>query len=250
MNKDEMIMNDLHHKLEYLQKSYNVLGIFLRGSQNYGMDIYSDEYVSDIDAVAFIMPSLQELIKGEEMLSKTIVMKDNSHIEVKDIRLLITLLYKANPSYIEILFTKYKILCNEQMQWLIDNNEKLAHLNECRLAKAIYGTIVTKSKSMFRKTKTNEKVFKKFGYNPKDLHHAMRMHECNEIYSLFYQNDEFRHLAYNYCCSNFCISIKERIFDVLLNMVKCSTKSDETRSFPIFDIEGRTLITYGLNLTK
>lgn len=112
-NKEEKIFNDLNYKLEYMKENHpelNIIAIFLQGSQNYGLD---DEN-SDIDTKAFCIPSLTSLIEGKKMVSKIYVLPDNSHIEVKDIRLLPELLRKQNPSYLEILSTDYYLLSNEK----------------------------------------------------------------------------------------------------------------------------------------
>ncbi|MCD7949405.1 MAG: hypothetical protein LUG12_03960 [Erysipelotrichaceae bacterium] len=49
------------------------------------MDIYNDNYQSDIDTVAFIILTLHDLI-NKTTFNKEIMYLDHSHIELKDIR--------------------------------------------------------------------------------------------------------------------------------------------------------------------
>ena len=57
--KRQTIFKELKRRMNYLQDDlgYEVLFIALQGSQNYGLDIYTDEYKSDIDCMAVILPS-------------------------------------------------------------------------------------------------------------------------------------------------------------------------------------------------
>lgn len=51
------IMSNIRDKYLYLEEhGYKVLGLFLQGSQNYGLDIYDEDYKSDIDAKAIVLP--------------------------------------------------------------------------------------------------------------------------------------------------------------------------------------------------
>ena len=75
------------HYQEALSLGYNVVVCFLRGSQNYELDIYTKEYQSDVDTVCFILPSIDDLIKNTPMKSIIHVRENNEHIEIKDIRI-------------------------------------------------------------------------------------------------------------------------------------------------------------------
>ncbi|MCD7892982.1 MAG: hypothetical protein LUG60_04690 [Erysipelotrichaceae bacterium] len=107
MDRNTIIFNDLNQKYTYIQSlhpHHAFFGIFVRGSQNYGLDIYNDTYQSDIDVVAFIIPTLHDLIY-QTTYNKEILYED-SHIELKDIRELINLLYNLNSHRI--------VHCNEK----------------------------------------------------------------------------------------------------------------------------------------
>lgn len=191
-NKTQYIMKDIRSKLEWLKRNteYNVVYIALQGSQNYEMDIYSEEYKSDIDVKAIILPTLDDILKGKKMVSHTYVMDDNSHIDVKDIRLYIDLCSKANPSYLEILFTEYSIVCNSRFRYILHMADDIAMMNRDRLLSSIKGMAYKKRKALQHPYPTIKDKIEKFGYDPKQLHHLMRLNQMME--DLFYDNKSFR----------------------------------------------------------
>ena len=52
------------------------------GSQNYGLDIYDNDYMSDVDTKAIILPSFEDIVLNREPKSTTIVLDNNEHIDV------------------------------------------------------------------------------------------------------------------------------------------------------------------------
>src|SRR6056297_3126475 len=85
-----VLMNSLNNNIEYKmnnkytpelqfvkdklenEHSYKVGYIALQGSQNYGLDINTDDYKSDIDMKAIIIPDLDMLLDTNKPLSTTI----------------------------------------------------------------------------------------------------------------------------------------------------------------------------------
>ena len=68
-----------HYK--YLQEQgYEVVAVYLQGSQNYGLDEYSQEYQSDVDVKAIVLPHFRDFVKGQEPISTTLVMENNEHM--------------------------------------------------------------------------------------------------------------------------------------------------------------------------
>lgn len=185
MNEYEFIMNDLHKKLDWLNenKNYDVFGLFLKGSQNYAMSVYSDSYTSDIDAIAIIIPSLDDVVRNAPMVSKTYVMEDNSHIDVKDIRMIKDMFVKANPSFLEILFTKYFVTKyndgNKYYEYYLRDlhnmSSDIAAMNKDRLLSSIKGTIHQKRKNLCVSRPSTAADIAKWGYVPKELSHMYRM---------------------------------------------------------------------------
>jgi predicted nucleotidyltransferase len=167
---------ELFKKLEAIKKQleqngHHVIAIFLQGSQNYGLEINQDDYVSDIDAKAFIMPSFEDLYFNK-FISIT---KETEFglVDVKDIRHWIELLKKSNPSYIELLFTEYRILDDEK---LVEGAEELVNERMPKLMRTCLGMIDQKIKALKHPYPTIIDKIEKYGYDPKQLHHIVRLY--------------------------------------------------------------------------
>ena len=104
----EVILERLQEIKDLIESyGHKVLFIFLQGSQNYGLEIYSEEYESDIDVKVFIMPNFSDLYYNRQF-SKTLE-TPYGLADVKDIRMFPELIKKANPTYVELLFAEYSI---------------------------------------------------------------------------------------------------------------------------------------------
>lgn len=172
MDKKTVIMEDLKRKAAFIKKAYlenELIAIFLQGSQNYGLD---DEK-SDIDAKAFVIPTVRQLIRNE-MVNKLLVLDDQSHIEVKDIRLMISLLDKSNPPYLELLYTEYCIIYNESFYDVLSLRDDIAEANKKAFYKAISGMINQKARQAYVKRPGNSKEFDNFGVDVKAISHLYR----------------------------------------------------------------------------
>ena len=97
---------------------YDVVFTALQGSQNYGLDEYSDDYCSDVDTKSIILPCLDDFIKAKQPISAVEIMDNNEHAEVKDIRVMFEMFKKENISYIELLYSDY-IVFNPKYEALI-----------------------------------------------------------------------------------------------------------------------------------
>lgn len=179
-NKESYIMNDLRTKYKWLEENTDleIIAIMLFGSQNYELDLYSDEYKSDIDAIAIVAPSLSNIVNGGEKISTTYIMEDNSHIDVKDIRCMRELWYKSNPKYLEILFTKYYIV-NTKYENLFSQilfmNDEIANANKKALMKAIAGMAVQKFNALTKPYPVQKEEIEKYGWASKQEHHIHRL---------------------------------------------------------------------------
>ena len=121
--REQKINNRIKEHYKYLENwltenehSCKIFGLFLQGSQNYNLDEYSDDYMSDIDTKAIVIPSTNDLIHVIEY-SRTIVLPNNEHIDLKDIRTMFTMFRKQNTSYLELLFTDFKIINKKYIRW-------------------------------------------------------------------------------------------------------------------------------------
>lgn len=182
MNKKQEIFKELKRRINYLQNDlgYEVLFIALQGSQNYGMDIYTEEYKSDIDCMAIVIPSLEDFVGNKQAVSTTIVLDNNEHINIKDIRVYFEILYKQNPQFLELLFTEYKIVNGKYkmlLEPLFKNAEKIASYNLLKLYNGISGMAKEKHKALEHPYPTIIDKIEKYGYDGKQLHHIIRLYQ-------------------------------------------------------------------------
>lgn len=160
---------------------HNVLGVFLQGSQNYNLDYDG----SDIDTKAILVPSFEDFVLNKKPVSTTLVKADNSHIDIKDIRLMHECFRKQNINFIEILFTKYKYLNPEYKalyQPMFDNNERIAHYNNYAAVNCIAGMVFEKRKALCHPYEGLREKIEKYGYDNKQLHHILRCKEFLDRY--------------------------------------------------------------------
>ena len=83
----------------------NMFGVFLQGSQNYNLDIYTDEYRSDVDTKCIVLPSFEDFCKGNSPISTTYERENKEHIDLKDIRVMFDVFKKQNVNFVEILLS-------------------------------------------------------------------------------------------------------------------------------------------------
>ena len=183
-HSDEWIMSKLkehHEEAKTLIPDSHILGIFLQGSQNYGLD-YED---SDIDTKCIITPTFEEIALAKKPVSTTHIRANDEHIDLKDIRLYFQTFRKQNLNFLEILFTPYFIVNDTFLpSWekLVKNNEAIAHYDQVRSVKSMMGIASEKYFAMEHRYPSRAKWLDKFGYDPKQLHHLLRVSEYLDRY--------------------------------------------------------------------
>ncbi len=185
MNNDNKIMERLREHYEAALQLFpadRIVGIFLYGSQNYRLDTPE----SDIDTKCVVVPSFKDICNNAQLVSFTHVLENNEHIEFKDVRLMLGEFLKQNMNFVEILFTKYRIV-NERYApiWdqLVEHNEQIARYDRIRTVRVMAGMASKKFKGMQHPTKGREAIVAKFGYDPKQLHHMIRIKLFEEMYT-------------------------------------------------------------------
>ena len=159
----------------------NIVGIFLQGSQNYGLETED----SDIDTKLITTPTLNEFIYNHKPMSTTHFRVNKEHIDFKDIRLMFDTFRKQNLNFIEILFTDYKIInpmYAKEWNKLIAANEIIAHYNPYFAVKAMSGIALGKRYALTKETETHQEAFEKFNYDPKQLYQLVRIDEYLDKY--------------------------------------------------------------------
>lgn len=180
-HSNEWIMDRLQEQYEELiqkENKHQIVGLFLFGSQNYGLDTSS----SDVDSKAIIVPTLRDLALYDGTTSKTYISKNGGHIEVKDARSMFNCYHKQNINFIETIFTPYRITNPEyeaSLCMLLDpeNAEKIAHLNPVASINCMAGMAHQRFSALTSILPGKEDNITKYGYNPKHLYHILRMGE-------------------------------------------------------------------------
>lgn len=188
MTKEERIMKRVQEHYEYLQeKGYEIVFLALQGSQNYGLDVYDEDYTSDVDTKAVVLPSFEDFVHNRRLVSETIVLENNEHIDVKDIRVMFETFKKQNINFIEILFSEFRIV-NEKyadiVQQLFDGAEEIAHINTNQAIRCMAGMSKEKLKALQHPYPTIVDKIQKYGYDPKQLHHILRMNDFIKKYAI------------------------------------------------------------------
>lgn len=185
MKRIDYINDRLKAHLEAISDKYEVVGVFLQGSQNYGLDIYEDDYKSDVDTKAIVLPSFEDIVYNRPPVSTTIVLDNNEHVDVKDVRLMFDNFKKQNTSFVEILFTPFKLVnaqYDELLQPIFNNAERIAHLDYNKALSCIAGMSEQKFVALKHPYPTIIDKIKKFGYDPKQLHHIFRLNDFIKKY--------------------------------------------------------------------
>lgn len=203
-HSDEWIMEQLNRHYQEALTLFpedRIVGVFLQGSQNYGLDYKG----SDIDTKCIVLPTLEDLIFNRKPVSTTHVLPNEEHLDLKDVRLYFQTFRKQNLNFMEILFTKYKIVNpTYEPYWdrLVQNNEQIARYNPVGAVKTMKGIAMEKYHAMEHRYPSKVDIIDKWGYDPKQLSHLIRVREYlsryirGESYADCLQTRIARHLVF------------------------------------------------------
>lgn len=158
------------------EQGYHPIFVSLHGSQNYGLEIFTDEYQSDFDYKCVVLPTLWDLVKNSKPVS-IVYDFEGGHIDIKDIRVFMDTVIKMNPSYMEMFFTPYSIYLDEG-KWVWHMKEIVPYLLSERgmlFTKACYGMFLEKEKAMCHPYPKTAHKIEKWGYDGKQTHHMYRL---------------------------------------------------------------------------
>lgn len=176
----EVIFKELSNYKKILEdKGYNVIYVGLYGSQNYNLD---DEE-SDIDVKAIIMPSLHDIIFRK--VTSTTIECEKGNIDIKDLLTFYDVIKKGNFSYIEAINTEYSI-GDKYIKQLF----RQFKVNK----KSMLGAMYEKRKALTHEYPSKTLEFEKWGFDPKQHHHILRLYDLIE-YNLL-NNTEKSFLTY------------------------------------------------------
>lgn len=183
-HSDQWIMDRVrehyNEALEYFPED-RIVGIFYQGSGNYGLDYEC----SDVDTKLIVTPTFKDIAMNKNPVSTTHIRANDEHTDWKDIRLYIQTFRKQNLNFLEILFTPYKILnpmYENQWNRLIDAREDIAHYSPVQAIKSMRGIAKEKYFAMEHHYPSRMEWINKYLYDPKQLHHLLRVEEYIERY--------------------------------------------------------------------
>lgn len=156
--------------------SDRIVGIFLQGSQNYGLDYEK----SDVDTKLIVTPTFKDIAFNKKPVSTTHIRANEEHTDFKDIRLYIETFRKQNINFLEILFTDFKLLnCMYKDEWekLVYNREAIARYNPYQAVKAMKGVALEKFHAMEHPYPSKAEILAKYGYDPKQVSHLVRIED-------------------------------------------------------------------------
>ena len=175
-NEIEINKRILEHYQELVDRGFEVVCIILQGSQNYGLDYEN----SDIDTKAIILPKFEDFVNNKTPYSETIVLDNDEHIDVKDIRVMFEMFKKMNISYIELLYTDY-IVYNSKYSWFVnslrENRNQISTINRNQFLRCLSGMSMEKLKALCHPYPSIVDKINKYGFDGKQLSHCARLNE-------------------------------------------------------------------------
>ena len=206
---DEWIMTRLNEHYEEAKQYFDesrIVGIFYQGSANYGLDYEN----SDVDTKLIITPTFEDIAMNHKPISTTHVRANEEHIDFKDIRLYLQTFRKQNLNFVEILFTDYCIINPKYKKYweeLTKYNEEIARYNPVRAIRTMKGIAMEKYHAMEHQYPSKIDVIDKFGYDPKQLHHLLRVKTFMQQYL-----DDYKYLS--------CIKCTDEQYNEYLKNIK------------------------------
>lgn len=176
---DSWIMKEVHDHYDETRNTFGlnkIVGVFLQGSQNYGLDYES----SDVDTKAVLLPSFKDIVLNKQPISTTHVREDNSHTDWKDMRLMLNCFRKQNLNFLEILFTPYFFINSTYGKYwaeLIEHREEIVRYNPYQAVKSMKGIAMEKYHAMEHRYPTKVHLIDTYGYDSKQLMHLLRIEQ-------------------------------------------------------------------------
>lgn len=141
----------------------------LFGSHNYNM---ANEH-SDKDYKVFVAPSFDDLMNGKRF-SKNVVGADVDYT-IADIRNFPLYLFKANINFLETLFSIDYACTDKNMQFFLDNRDKIARMNLRYFFKSNRGMAYNKYTRIYKFNDASKYMKQEYGYNVKEAAHSIRV---------------------------------------------------------------------------
>jgi hypothetical protein len=166
-----------------------------------------------VDSKLIVTPSFKSIALNEKPISTTHVRDNDEHIDFKDIRLYFQTFRKQNINFIEILFTKYYIINPMYLtlwNWVIKARENIARYSPYTALKSMQGVAKEKYFAMEHRYPSKIDIIDKWGYDPKQLHHLLRIE--------YFINSYLQDLSYEKCLkpeeekSKYLLEVKKGLY--------------------------------------
>lgn len=160
----------------------NILVQALTGSHNYNLQTEG----SDKDYKIFTAPTFDDMFKNYHY--KQTIITETVDKDVKDIRTLPDLLWKANIAYLELLFSKELVYdkSNDSLRKLFDLKDEIVKMNLPYLFKSTGGQLKQRMAKLDKASEGTQHLVDAFGYNTKE---AMHMFRNIDLIGRFAEND-------------------------------------------------------------
>ena len=174
-------VTEIEARLQRAAEHVRSLGYFpayvsLYGSQNYGLSLDCDGYVSDYDFKCVVLPSLREITEERDYASLTVDF-EGGQIDIKDIRLFTKLIARMNPAYLEGLLTAYTLVLpdGEAVEAMRALMPALFAERGAAFTRACVGLFEEKAKRMCHPSPAQAENIARYGYDLKQAHHMYRL---------------------------------------------------------------------------
>lgn len=145
----------------------------LYGSQNYECDLQTPDYSSDFDYKAVVVPTLKQLVFNSKPKSVTVDILEGQ-IDMKDVRVFFDTLMKCNPAFVECMMTEHWV-GDPAFEYARELMPQFVWEMREQFIKACYGMMMEKKKALQHPYPSVVERLQKFGYDPKQLHHMVRL---------------------------------------------------------------------------
>ena len=197
MNKIMKSVSEHNAKVSKEFPQYEIVGTFLYGSQNYGLDTED----SDVDTVTLVMPTARSLYSDQER-PKEIILSNGEHCVTRDIRLFFRGLLKNSFNDVELLFSRYNIVSSKYtILWnkLLEHREEIGRVNEKNFVYSVLGMAYNNHKKIYQEKNTKNDQYNQKGYNAKARMRFLyeylvitKYMEGYKVADVFYQSEEAR----------------------------------------------------------
>ena len=199
----------------------------LVGSHNYNLNtgkvisnVTGDEFPpSDKDYKVFVLPTFEDLYKGNMYAHQTIGETEDN--DIHDVRKLSDLFFKSNINFIEVLYS-YEISFpdeltqrqKELLSKLFYMRDEIVKMNLPHLFNACGGMYLNKMKLLRKGTEGTQHLVDAFGYDTKQALHAYRVLDFIVRFAQTDFKDFKSAITYNGKEREFMLEIKHGFFNV------------------------------------